>query len=47
MIARQEHNTRYSLPDVSSVSMPLLNDMGETLAAFDLPLSALGTAHGS
>jgi hypothetical protein len=46
LIARQAANGRYSLPDISSYPLALMDPMGEQVASFDLPLSGFGTAHG-
>ncbi len=46
-IARQAYNGRYDIPDQSSLLVKLFNPLGEEMAAFDLPLSVYGTAHGS
>ncbi len=45
-VARQVYNGRYSLPDRDVLPLKLVNDMGETIATFDLSLSSFGTAHG-
>lgn len=45
-VARQVYNGRYSLPDQDFLPLDLVNDLGETIATFDLPLSSFGTAHG-
>ncbi|HWQ83254.1 MAG TPA: Ig-like domain-containing protein, partial [Anaerolineales bacterium] len=44
-IVRQAQNGRYSLPDRSTVSLKLFDGLGIEVAAFDLQLSAFGTAH--
>jgi len=46
LVARQAANGRYSLPDISSYSLALNDQVGMTVATFDLPLSGFGTAHG-
>ncbi len=43
---RQAFDGRYTLPDVSSISLNLQNAEGRVLQTFDLPLSPYGTFHG-
>jgi len=46
-IVRQVADGRYSLPDLSSYEMEIINDTThEQVASFNLPLSTFGTAHG-
>ena len=44
VVARQASNGHYSLPDLSSYHLEISSPAGETVASFDLPLSAFGTA---
>lgn len=46
IVARQADYGRYTLPGIDSLPLSLLNESGEEVASFDLPLSAFGTAHG-
>jgi len=46
-IARQVYNGRYTMPDQSSLSLSLANDIGEQITTFDLSLSVFGTVNGS
>jgi uncharacterized protein YfaS (alpha-2-macroglobulin family) len=46
MVVRQALNGRYTLPDISSYSLTLSDNMGNQVATYDLPLNAFGTAHG-
>ncbi|MBN2548236.1 MAG: Ig-like domain-containing protein [Anaerolineales bacterium] len=45
-IARQAYNGRYTLPDLSSLPVTVVDDMGQQIASLDLPLNAFGAAHG-
>jgi len=45
-IARQAHNSRYTLPHQDTLPISLSNPNGEIITTFELPLSAFGTAHG-
>ena len=45
-IARQAYNGRYTLPDLSSLPVTVMDDLGQQIVAFDLPLNAFGAAHG-
>jgi alpha-2-macroglobulin len=46
LIARQGYNGRYTLPDLGALPVQVLDDLGQTLASYDLRLSEFGTAHG-
>lgn len=46
-VAREAYNGRYDLPEQDELSLVLVNDLGETVDTFHLPLSSYGTAHGS
>ena len=45
LVVRQASNGRYSLPDISSYKLALNDQVGTTVASYDLPLSGFGTAH--
>ncbi|MBN1147462.1 MAG: Ig-like domain-containing protein [Anaerolineales bacterium] len=44
-VARQAYNARYSPPEIASLPLRIVGPEGQELAAFDLPLSAYGSAH--
>jgi hypothetical protein len=46
LVVRQASNGRYSMPDISSYPLTLMDQVGMPVATFDLPLSGFGTAHG-
>jgi uncharacterized protein YfaS (alpha-2-macroglobulin family) len=46
LIVRQVSNGRYSMPDISSYTLQLNDNLGLPVATFDMPLSGFGTAHG-
>lgn len=46
MVARQGYNGRYTLPDLGALPVQVMDDLGQTLASYDLRLSEFGTAHG-
>ncbi len=46
LVARKPSNGRYLLPDSSSYHLEINGPQGNTIASFDVPLSAFGTGHG-
>ena len=46
LVARQAYNGRYSPPQISSLPITIFDAEGRELKTMDLPLYALGTAHG-
>lgn len=45
-VVRQAFNGRYTPPEIASLPVVIFGNEGQELAAFDLPVSPLGTAHG-
>ena len=45
-VLRQAYNGRYTLPDVGSLAISVMNDMGQSVAVLDLPVSGFGTVQG-
>lgn len=45
-VARQAFNARYSLPEVASLPLRILNPDGQEISTLSLPLSDFGTASG-
>lgn len=43
---RQRYNGRYSLPDLGSYALNVMDGNGMQVASYDLPLSGFGTVHG-
>jgi alpha-2-macroglobulin len=46
LVSRQRQGGRYTLPSAPPEMLRIYDEMSQELAAFELPLSAYGTAHG-
>ena len=46
-VVREEYNGRYSAAEITTLPVRVLDDAGQELAQYDLPLSSYGTANGS